>query len=158
MTTLASTRTRCLCSFGCILLLAGCGGGSDDSPPRAAVNGTVLLDDVPLPTGIIRFVPKDETPGPKLSDPITGGEFTLPAELGPWVGTHRVEIESTDLGGLAPDDETAVVRLQAQGIKRIERIEIPPSYNRRSTLEATILADQENELEFKLTSTPNLRH
>lgn len=126
-------------------------------PPRAAVKGTVLLDDAPLPAGIIRFVPKDETPGPKLSAPITGGEFTLPAELGPWVGTHRVEIESTDLGGLAPDDETAVARLQAQGIKRIERIEIPPSYNRLSTLEATIVADQENELEFKLSSTPNRR-
>lgn len=152
-----SMPIRKLCSLGCILLLAGCGGGSDDSPPRAAVKGTVLLDDAPLPAGIIRFVPKDETPGPKLSAPITGGEFALPAELGPWVGTHRVEIESTDHGGLAPDDETVVDRMREQGLRKIERVEVPEIYNRRSTLEATIVADQENELEFKLTSTPNRR-
>lgn len=141
----------------CVLLQAGCGGGSDDSPPRAAVQGTVLLDDKPLPQGIIRFVPQDETGGPKISANIEAGAFSLPEEHGPWVGSHRIEIESTDNGGYAIDDEQAIQKLKAQGVRKIERIQVPADYNRRSTLNAVIVEGQVNELEYLLTSSSKQR-
>jgi hypothetical protein len=144
-------------SLVALLMIGGCGGGASDAPPRAAVKGTVHLDDAPLAEGIIRFVPTGETTGPKVSAPIVNGEFSLPVKWGPWVGAQRVEIESTDDGGLAPDDETAVERMREAGIRRVERVEIPAIYNRRSTLTTTILAEQENELEFKLSSAPSRR-
>lgn len=145
-----------IAAFG-LLLQAGCGGGADDSPPRAAVQGTVLLDQQPLPQGMIRFIPKDDTGGPKLSAAIKDGSFSLSDERGPWVGTHRVEIESTDDGGYAMDDEQAIQKLKQQGVRRIERIEVPQAYNRRSTLEAVIVAGEINELDYDLTSNPRKR-
>jgi len=140
------------CVSSSLLLLVGCGGGSYDSPPRAAVGGTVLLDDVPLNAGVINYIPMGETEGPMTSAPIQSGEFSLPEELGPLVGTHRVEIESRDLGGLAPDDESAIQRLKQQGVKRVKVVNIPPAYNRQSTLQADIQADAENQLEYRLTT------
>lgn len=142
---------------GSILFQSGCGGGADDSPPRAAVQGTVLLDHKPLPHGIIRFVPVSETGGPKISANIEDGSFSLSEQLGPWVGSHRVEIESTDDGGFAWDDERAIQKLRAQQIRKIERIEVPSDYNRRTTLEAVIVGNQLNELEYQLSSNPSRR-
>lgn len=141
----------------CVLLQVGCGGGSADSPPRAAVQGTVLLDEKPLPKGIIRFVPKDETSGPKISANIEAGAFSLPEEFGPWVGTHRIEIESTDNGGYAIDDEQAIQKLREQGVRKIERIQVPPAYNKSSTLNAVIIEGRVNELEYLLTSSSKQR-
>lgn len=139
------------------LLQAGCDGGSDDSPPRAAVQGEVLLDNQPLPKGIIRFVPTEETGGPKISATIESGSFSLAEESGPRVGTHRVEIESTDSGGLAMDDEQAIQKLREQGVRKIERIEIPQAYNKRSTLDAVIVEGKVNELRYELVSKPQRR-
>jgi hypothetical protein len=136
------------------LFQAGCSGGADESPPQAAVQGTVLLDQKPLPIGIIRFVPQDATGGPKVSANIKDGSFALSEELGPRVGTHRVEIESTDDGGFAMDDEMAILKLRAQRVRKVERIEVPPVYNRRSQLEAVIVGDQVNELDYQLSSDP----
>ena len=87
--------------------VAGC-AGTGDAPPRAPVMGLVTLDGELLNTGVIRFVPADGTTGPQTTAVIDRGLFTLPAEQGPIVGTHRVEIVSTDTGGLAMDDEQAL--------------------------------------------------
>ncbi|MEM7557861.1 MAG: hypothetical protein AAF394_01935, partial [Planctomycetota bacterium] len=93
-----SISVRSFIVLACVLL-AGCGG--TDGPPRAAVEGTVTLDGKPLATGMVRFVPKDGTPGQKVSVSIEAGKFSVSAEHGPAVGKHRVEIESSDTGGLA---------------------------------------------------------
>lgn len=133
-----------------VLTAAGCGAGPDDAPLRAPVTGTVTLDNQPLPSGVIRFVPEGTTTGPQASASITDGTFQLPEELGPVVGSHRVEIESTDDGGLAFDDEEAVQRLQASGRKRVQVFRIPPVYNRQSQLRADIDAEAPNQLTFEL--------
>lgn len=132
-------------------LCAGCGSGSEENAPeRAAVSGSVSVDGKPLPQGVVRFVPIDGTPGPKTSIVVEQGQFQADAEQGPVIGTHRIEIQSTDNGGYAMDDEDAIRRLRESGVKRIEAIRIPPQYNTRSTLKETVAAEGPNEFRFEV--------
>jgi hypothetical protein len=135
------------------ILLAGCGGGDVVVLSRAAVEGTVSLDDQPLQEGVVRFVPTNGTPGPKTSVIVSAGRFSIDAEHGPVVGTHRIEIESTDDGGYAPDDEEALARLHASGSLVIDVITVPDVYNRRSRLTETVTADGPNQFQFALSSS-----
>ena len=142
----------CLSLFvaGC---LSGCGRAVEDEPVRAAVMGTVTLDGDLLHRGVIRFVPSDGTHGPQATATIDDGIFTLPAEFGPVVGTHRVEIQSTDDGGFAWDDENALERLQAAPTKQhIEIVRVPEIYNRHSRLTARIPEAGTGDLNFELVS------
>ncbi|WP_231746644.1 hypothetical protein [Maioricimonas rarisocia] len=136
-----------------LAFVSGCGDASgEDAPQRAAVSGTVTFNGQPLPEGLVRFVPIDGTPGPKTAVPVSQGRFQVEAEHGPVVGTHRIEIQSTDDGGYAMDDEDAIRRLRESGVKRIEAIRIPPAYNTRSTLKETVTAEGNNEFQFDLNS------
>ncbi|OAI52777.1 hypothetical protein AYO47_05925 [Planctomyces sp. SCGC AG-212-M04] len=78
----------------------------------------------------------------------------LPAYAGPVTGPHRVMIESTDHGGVAPDDETTLAELAAGKRKPKRSVKIPPIYNARSTLERTIRTDSTNEFGFTLVTKP----
>jgi hypothetical protein len=151
-----SSRSQSLGLFIAWLLvisLPGCGGGDEDAPQRAAVEGSVSFDNQPLRQGVIRFVPTNGTEGPKTSVLITQGKFSAEAENGPIVGTHRIEIESTDTAGLAIDDEDALARLQSGPPQPFEVVEVPASYNRQSTLTKTVTAEGPNSYEFSLSST-----
>ena len=119
-------------SLLCIAMLGvGCGGRPDDEPVRASVSGMVTFDGEPLSEGVIRFIPTEGTTGPQVTGVISNGAFELPESHGPVVGTHRVEINSTDTGGLAMDDEEALVRLSSEKRRpRIKIVQIPPIYNR----------------------------
>ncbi|MFI4852412.1 MAG: hypothetical protein ACIAZJ_25160 [Gimesia chilikensis] len=139
----------------CFLLvlsaLTGC--GSSDEYPRAAVRGIVTLDGDPLSKGVIRFIPDGENKGPQASASIREGIFNVPVDFGPVIGTNRIEIISTDDGGFPEDDEEAFERMQAAGIKKIEKITVPPQYNKKSKLTKSISAEQDNDFTFALTST-----
>jgi hypothetical protein len=92
------TRTRPLPRYlGLALALLACGCGG--SPPLTEVEGTVLLNDQPLPNALVRFVP--ELPGQEgtlTSVAITDaqGRFRLTCEgknaPGAVVGKHRVVV------------------------------------------------------------------
>lgn len=140
-------------TFLLAVLLAGCGVSDDDAPIRAAVEGTVTLDNQPLQEGIIRFVPTSGTTGPKTSVVVTDGRFSVDAENGPIVGIHRIEIESTDDGGFALDNEQALDQLHASGMRRIEVVQIPTQYNRNSTLTENVTAEGPNQFQFTLVSS-----
>lgn len=131
-------------------MLTGCGG--PDGPPRAAVEGTVTLDGKPLATGMIRFVPTGGTPGQKVSVSIEAGEFSIDADHGPAVGKHRVEIKSSDTGGLAMDDEDVIDKMQAEGVRRVKVVKVPPWYNRESRLAETVSASEPNQYVFELST------
>jgi hypothetical protein len=148
--TTVSARVLMLLVTGMAPMLSGC-GGTDEGPPRATVRGTVTLDDAPLKQGVIRFVPTGETEGPKSSLPIVNGRFKADEDAGPLVGSHRVEIESTDDGGYPLNDEAGLERLLANP-HRLQVVRVPRSYNQRSTLSAQIVADGPNELTFELVS------
>lgn len=134
--------------------LAGCGTSDAKKLQRAGVAGTVTLDGAPLQNGIVRFIPTDGTKGPQTTAVVTNGSFELPDDLGPIVGTHRIEIDSTDTGGLEMDDETALERLQTSRTrKKIEVVSIPPVYNTQSRLTEDVPADGRADLKFDLAST-----
>ncbi len=132
------------------LSLQGCGGRTKDEPLRAAATGEVLLNEMPLEHGVIRFIPQESTKGPQTSVPITFGRFEISKYLGPVVGSHRIEIDSTDDGGFAMDDETALQRLKESGVKEIKRVKVPAAYNSQSKLTGTITRDGPNEFQFEL--------
>ncbi|MCA9129996.1 MAG: hypothetical protein KDB22_23070 [Planctomycetales bacterium] len=134
---------------GAVLGLVGCVDNQEF--PRASVRGTVQLDGRPLPEGSIRFVPLEETPGQKLAVAIEDGHFKVKSNYGPAVGRHRIEIESTDTGGLEMDDEDAIDRLRSERKTRVDVVKVPAWYNRGSGLTEWV-EDGENEFVFELSS------
>lgn len=134
------------------IAISGCGGSDGNELPRAAVSGSVTLNGKPLQEGVIRFVPIEGTSGPKTSVSITEGRFSADADQGPVVGKHRIEIQSTDDGGYAMDDETVIQKLRESGIRRIDVVRIPPQYNSHSTLTETVSAEGPNEFTFELVT------
>ena len=132
--------------------VCGCSGGDEEELPRAAISGTVTLDGQPLQEGVVRFVPIEGTAGPKTSVIVSQGKFSADEEQGPVVGKHRIEIESTDDGGYAMDDEQAIQKLRESGITQIDAVRVPANYNSHSTLTETVSADQPNQFQFHLTT------
>jgi len=130
----------------------GCGGGDVKSHARVSVSGTVTLDGQPLDNAVILFVPFPEVNGPTASAGIVEGKFQLSTDAGPAAGKHRVQIESTDHGGIAPDDEAALAEMAAGKRKLPKTVKIPAIYNSRTKLEKTITADSPNEFTFELVT------
>src|SRR5262245_1291548 len=71
---------------GALLLVMGLKSGP-------TVTGMVQLDGRPLPTGWIRFVPVEGTPGSDGGSPIREGIYSIPPGLS--VGKYKVEIQGT---------------------------------------------------------------
>lgn len=138
------------------LQLMGC-SRRPDGPVRAKVSGTVNLDEEPLQEGVIRFIPDGETEGPQTTITITDGIFEAKGETAPIVGQHRIEIQSTDDGGYAMDDEQAIQRLREAGIKRIEVVRVPAAYNKNSKLLATVSEEGPNNYQFDLVTPTQKR-
>jgi len=140
--------------FGLVLMpfVGGCGGGTK-GPPRAAVRGEVCLDDVPLKSGVIRFVPEGATKGPVALTTIKDGRFTLSASDGPSLGKQSVEIVATmaenPLEG-ATDIRTAWAEYARSNGSRPVEVKIPARYNQGSTLSVEVKPKGNNAFDFKL--------
>lgn len=142
-----------LLTFLTLVSQAGC--SKADGPVRFAVAGKVTSDGTPLPSGLIRFVPKSENAGPGAMTNITDGTFQFTADTGPVEGDHRVEIESTNHQGFEIDDESAfAAAVQKTGKSPLARNPIPASYNTASTLTATVTDSEAQEFSFELKSRP----
>jgi hypothetical protein len=114
------------------------------------------LDDKPLESATIRFIPTGNTVGPKTEFPITNGEFAAGQSNGPPVGGHRVEINFVD-EQWQHDDEQAIEELRKTPRKRVSRLALPDRYHKASTLTATVDDSQDDSpqsLTFPLTSRP----
>ncbi|GIW98189.1 MAG: hypothetical protein KatS3mg111_1522 [Pirellulaceae bacterium] len=118
-------------------LLLGC-GETDPLGERVEVEGVVTVDGAPLPRGSLILVPLGDTPGPKLTVPITDGNFRATGRYAPVAGEYRVEITAAPPEEFPMDDEEAFERLRAANQRRIAAIRIPPRYNTRSELTATV--------------------
>ena len=137
------------------LLLGGCGEEAD-SLVRAPVGGTIFVSGKPLASGIVRFVPIGETDGPMTIATVRDGCFSLVAEEGPVVGTHRIEIVATDFLGFDPGNQEAAERARKTSGNQLPRSPVPPRYRFNSPLMAEIPPQGDINLNFDLTSNrPN---
>ena len=110
-----------------------------DGPVRISVSGKVTLDQAPLRTGVIRFIPVDEIGGPAASTKVVDGEFEFSSQNGPLIANHRVEIEATDFHGFAIDDEAAFAAAAERSRKSPVAVNpVPIIYIYRSTLTASV--------------------
>ena len=124
-----------------LLVLSGCGGSGAD---REAISGAVTLDGKPLESGSILFTP--EGPGSTGGGEIENGQYSLSRELGLSPGSYRVQIQSW-----RPTGRT--IRDAASGETFDDLVSIiPPRYNERSELKASIEKGIENTFDFALES------
>lgn len=146
-------RRRFLLVTAASVMISGCDDHTETFT-RAAIRGSVTLDDQPLDGASIRFIPIDNTIGPKTEFPIVQGEFSATRTQGPPIGNHRVEIDWVDQAW-QHDDEQALEKLRQSPRTKISRPTLPDRYHHRSTLTATIGAaddDAVHRLTFPLTS------
>lgn len=131
-----------LLSFS-LVLLSGCGGGSD-TPPLGTVSGVVTLDEKPLADAEVTFQP--ETGRPSLGKTDSQGNYTLAYTVndnGALIGPHKVIITTAVE---AFSDETG------GGQDREARPEIlPPKYNAQTNLTAEVKSGS-NTIDFPLKS------
>lgn len=146
-------RRRFLLAITASAMISGCDDNAETFT-RAAINGSVTLDDQPLDGASIRFIPLDNTIGPKTEFAIVQGEFSATRKQGPPIGGHRIEIDWVDQQW-QHDDEQAVEKLRQSPRTKISRPTLPDRYHRRSTLTATVEAaddDAGQRFTFPLTS------
>ncbi len=131
----------------------GC-GREPASPPRFPVTGSVTVNGEPLEAGRIRFSPLAGTATPGTSVGVVNGSYSTTVEEGLMVGSYRVEIEANENLGFELDDDVAYAQ---RGGKPLPPNPIPPQFNRNSTLEATVIADADNDFPFDLKFKPRTR-
>jgi hypothetical protein len=109
--------------LGCVALVLW---SRRESEPT--VTGTVRLDNKPLPTGSIAWIPMDGTPGPGGGGGINNeGKYEIKQGLRP--GRYRVEIRSTRTLPRKVLNPTIPAELVDEEVSVI-----PEQYNTRSTL------------------------
>lgn len=119
-----------------VCLLAGCSGGSADTPELGLVSGTITLDAKPLPRASISFEPKSGAPSVGMTD--NEGHYELaysPDTKGALPGQHTVRISKFGDPG-SPDDTVD---------------QVPAKFNQNSKLTAEVKAG-ENTINFDLDS------
>lgn len=129
-----------------LMVVAGCG---ESGPPRAPIAGSVTVGGAPLKAGRILFLPQAPTEGPAASARIVDGQYTLPDDEGPIVGSHRVEVEADLPLSFEIDDEAAFAK--AKG--KLPRQPIPPKFNRESTLSVDVKSGEENRFDVAIPAT-----
>lgn len=143
------TVVRSILAVASLTAVAGCGS---ESLPRASVSGVVYADGQELQSGIIRFVPINGTKGPIVTVPVAEGAFSLSAENGPVIGSHRVEVQATDFLGFDLGDQAAAEQAIRAAAGRLPKCPVPPGYDERSPLTAEISPEGTEGLVFLLTS------
>lgn len=144
MSKFASSKvTTLMLVFGLTTVFTGCGGRyAFDTVP---VQGVVTLDGRPLAGALVVFRPVNGRPSSGTTD-ITG-KYELqymPAKPGALPGEHQVSITTA----LEPDSDSD------NPLKQRGRAElVPPQYNSRTTLTATVQPGASGPHDFRLEST-----
>ncbi len=115
------------------LVVAGCG---KSGPKTYEVTGTVTYDGQPLEVGSIAFTPADTTMrGGQV--PVAAGKYAIqlpPGEMAVKIYAERPSGPYDEVMGGTPTEQY-----------------LPPNYNDRTKLKATITADGAQVHDFKLT-------
>jgi len=128
-----------------LVLLPGCGS-------TATVEGTVTLDDSPVETGYITFVPIEGTGGPGSRASIANGRYAIDRDSRAHPGVYRVEISSQrKTGKQIPAGSPA-----PRGTMVDEQVEaVPAQYNKKSNLRQELKAGASTNVDFALTTKAN---
>lgn len=132
--------------LGLSCLAIGCG---HSGPPRVAVRGKVQINNQPLKSGRIIFIPQEPTVGPAASAHIVDGVYEMNDVDGAVVGNNRVEIKADMELGFPLDDDLAYAQ---RGGAPLPPNPVPARYNMRSELSAETSSDGPNEFDFILAS------
>ena len=132
---MASTL-RYLLVLSLLLALVGC----QPSDGLTEISGQVLLDNVPVEKGTIKFDPADGQ-GPSAEEKIIAGEFK--GRVAP--GKKKVQIY-----GYKKVGEYHVTGPDSPLMDKLEQI-VPAKYNEATTLEETIAAGQK-PLKYELST------
>lgn len=140
--------------LSCLLILSGLiGCGSKPGLERSAVSGKVTFDGKPVENGLIAFIPSGETKGPSAGAAIKNGEYTIPKEIGPTPGPHRVEITANRVEGRVEVQGVVGSQGGLSGAGTADNLVmfIPDKYNTQSTLTYKV-APGNNQSDFPLVS------
>jgi len=144
-----------VCATLLCLLLGGCSSGPP-GPKLVPASGTVTLDDKPLASAEVMFIPEDQTKGQAaVARTDDGGKFELLSNdrkrKGAAAGSYKVTISklvTPDGRDFTPDPNSGP--MDTGGFKEL----LPPTYS--DTLQTTLTADipdgGTSSLEFKLKS------
>ncbi|MEZ6122345.1 MAG: hypothetical protein R3C49_04095 [Planctomycetaceae bacterium] len=122
-----------------LLMLAGCGGGSD-GPALYEVSGTVTWNGAPLSQGDIIFRASDGK-GNSYAAKIANGAYTAKCEPGP----KQVEITSIqEVPGKTREDNPGEIVAVTEQV-------IPEQFNTKTGLKTDVAANDDNVADFDLT-------
>ena len=125
---------------------SGCGAARE---PGQEVRGTVLLDGKPLESGSVVLVPIQGTQGPKCYALVEQGKFSIPAALGPFPGTYRVEVYSV-----------SQLQVALAGVEKNNAAtgstppSVAPEFNTRSRLRVEVTEREPVELNLAVKAAP----
>ena len=144
---------RLLALIAVLACAVGC-SGKTDGWNRSAVQGGITLDGKPLQTGTITFFPIGGTKGPAAGGEIVAGEYSIPVEQGPVVGTNRIEVRSVQKTGRMVPSPTAVEAdgpyVEGRLVEEFADV-VPKRYNTYSGLEREV-APGVNQFDLQLDS------
>ena len=124
-------------------LALGC-QGQQEGPARGALAGQVSLEGESIQDGRISLIPIDGTKGPASGGTISLGKYSIPANKGPVIGRHRVEITASRKTGKQ-------LKAMPPATGTMDEMEqyIPSKYNTTSTL-TTEIKQGDNTANFNL--------
>jgi hypothetical protein len=123
-----------------LVVMGGCGGAS--GPALAPVTGRVTLDGQPLRGAQIMFQPEATGGSPSYGATDQDGRYELGFKRGvkgAMIGNHSVRV---DLSREVAGPEGKIIRPKP----------LPPRYNANTELRAEVKPDEDNEIDFELTS------
>jgi hypothetical protein len=144
-----SSKMRQFSAAASLLAMIATGCGETDGLPREAISGVITLDQNPLPSGLISFMPDGPDVATQGAGIVKDGSYSIPRDQGLVPGKYKVSITSGgDASGKPKDFANNAPGMPPAPPKDL----IPAIYNSKTTLSATVAAGSKNEIGFELQS------
>ena len=140
---------------GLIVVAAGC--GKPKPPPIVAVKGRITINEAPLGSARIRFMPTfpgfgAEVIAEGVSDKDGGYSLTCSGSSGACVGTHRVVVEEGPLPPGASGESGEAQMKMTRYLQSLTNRPIPPQYGSIASTPLTVEVKADaTDYDLKLT-------
>ena len=144
---------RCSLAIGILIAVAGCGGSEELD--RVEVQGMVTLNEAPIKTGRVNFIPEKGTHGPASGSEISAGNFVIHRNRGPVPGKYLVRIQIDDVESVDNTSTETVVTSRPPTKEEVlaGKDELQPEGARLNTGTAESKSGQNTAQEFHVTVT-----